>query len=370
MASKKILVISKGFYPETGGLEKYSEKVTEAYRDLGYEVTVLTACSKKLRSFAYKNANVLNVGIGSQYWVFFKMFFKLLQLRLFNKYYFVHATSWKVAIPAIIVGYVGKVYISVHGAEIFRYQGVMSKVMVKVFSLSSGIAVVSKPILEKARQIYPSVFQGNVKVIWNGISFPSESEVTTFDQKKPNMVFCMCRLVQRKNLVRAIQAISKVNDEGVSCEFYIAGAGEDEPRVSEQIKACKASSYIKYLGRITDEHALHLYKESLVFLHPQITTSLGKDIEGFGISIADAMSFGCVPVVGAEGGPADFIVDGLNGLIVDGMNVDEIASALKKLLNDKCLSKEMSISAQKFSVDNLTWNAHVNEFLSLVNCRG
>ena len=137
---------------------------------------------------------------------------------------------------------------------------------------------VSRPILEKARKAYPATFNNNVRVIWNGISFPEESEKMKLNQKSQNIVFCMCRLVERKNLVRAIQAIAKVNNDGISCEFYIAGSGEEAEKVLQEILACDAADYITYLGRISDEEAVEFYQKSAIFLHPQVVASEGKDL--------------------------------------------------------------------------------------------
>ena len=89
-------------------------------------------------------------------------------------------------------------------------------------------------------------------------------------------------------------------------------------------------------------------------------------MEGFGITIADAMSFACVPIAGASGGPLDFIRHEETGYLVDGLDQGAIESALRALHDHPGMRENMSLAARNFAIDKLTWNQHVENILQRI----
>ena len=60
-----------------------------------------------------------------------------------------------------------------------------------------------------------------------------------------------------------------------------------------------------------------------------------KSVEGFGISFIEAAQYGIPSIGGKDGGASDAIIHEKTGLICDGNNLDEIYSAINKLLENK-----------------------------------
>ncbi len=65
-----------------------------------------------------------------------------------------------------------------------------------------------------------------------------------------------------------------------------------------------------------------------LFAHP-------SHADGFGLSILEAMAHGLPVVAWREGGPAELVVDGETGLLVEPMDIDGLTGALDRLLADQ-----------------------------------
>lgn len=359
----KILYFAKAFPPETGGVETYSEQVAFAYARAGHEVVVITAHPGMPGAEMRGEVLVHNVGQGAQPLVFSRMLRKLWTLNL-GDFDFIHSTTWRVAMPPLALSPKIPLVITVHGREVFVVPKPLRPALSHVMKRAHLIPVVSQPILDKFQESL-SFPLTNAFTNWNGISFESESRKLP---SKPDelILFCMCRLVERKNVAGAVKAVARLVRAGHRLTFRIAGNGPEKEALASLIREEGMSGHIELLGRISDEAAIGHYRESQIFLHPQIAALGGGDMEGFGLSIADAMAFGSVPVAGASGGPSDFIRPGETGYLVNGEDVTEIEAALLRLIGDRGHLESLSRSAWEFAHARLTWDAHAAAILQRI----
>lgn len=97
---------------------------------------------------------------------------------------------------------------------------------------------------------------------------------------------------------RVIQALPRVVRAFPQVEYLIAGDGDDRPRLEALVHSLQLSERVRFLGQVTRERLLGLYRSSGLFVMP----STG---EGFGIVFLEALACGC-PVLGlGEDGSAD-----------------------------------------------------------------
>lgn len=361
-----ILVIAKAFPPETGGLETYSERVALAYAREGHEVTVVTAHPGLIGPERRGDISVLNVGQGAQPVVFARMARALLSMRR-RRFDFVHATSWRVALPAILLRRSLPLVITVHGREVFVVPAPLRPIMLRVIRRADLVPTVSQAVLDKFQESL-SFPLDKAFPNWNGISFEAEC-LQPHDKPDGFTISCLCRMVERKNVAGAIRAVAALIREGHDIRFRVAGSGPELDRLRALVAEERMSDRIEILGRIPDEAIVPLYRESHVFLHPQIAARDGQDMEGFGLTIADAMSFGTVPVAGASGGPLDFITTDETGFLVDGTDQGAIVDALRRLVEDRGDLARIGRNAQSFACSRMTWGAHVGAILSRLATR-
>ena len=137
----------------------------------------------------------------------------------------------------------------------------------------------------------------------------------------------------RKNLIRLIKAFSKLQAQGQALCLVIAGKpGWMDDEIMAAPKKFGVEKRVKFLGYVSDQDLAGLYQKALCFILPSLC-------EGFGLPVLEAMRYGC-PVIAAKAGALPEVV-GKAGLLVDPYNVDEIAKAMKLMMENKELREDM-----------------------------
>jgi phosphatidylinositol alpha-1,6-mannosyltransferase len=96
-----------------------------------------------------------------------------------------------------------------------------------------------------------------------------------------------------------------------------------------------------------------------------LTRETALDVEGFGISFAEAAACG-VPVVAARsGGIPDAVVDGDTGLLVDPLDESEIDAAARGLLGNAALARRLGAAGRERVVAYLNWTRVVKEMRTI-----
>ncbi len=141
-------------------------------------------------------------------------------------------------------------------------------------------------------------------------------------------------LEPRKNYRRLLSAYDLLRAEGeVSHQLVIAGeVGWLYEQIFEQAKALGSSADVRFLGFVDDEDLPGLYQLSDLFVFPSL-------YEGFGLPPLEAMACG-VPVVASDR-PCLPEVLGSGALMVDGENVEELADAMGRVLEDNDLRRDL-----------------------------
>jgi glycosyltransferase involved in cell wall biosynthesis len=79
-------------------------------------------------------------------------------------------------------------------------------------------------------------------------------------------ILTVARLGQEKGILRGIEVIAKLNDQGYSISWYIVGEGEQRKLIDEEIIRRRASNYISVLGN--KENPYRYMKNADIFFLP------------------------------------------------------------------------------------------------------
>jgi glycosyltransferase involved in cell wall biosynthesis len=130
-----------------------------------------------------------------------------------------------------------------------------------------------------------------------------------------------------------------------------------------------------YRGRLTDLIDRLGIGEQVVLAGPQSNVPAWMNAvdvvvhasrnEPFGIVLIEAMALGKPLVAGAEGGPAEVIAHGVNGLLVPYGDVPALAACLVRLLNDRGFAKRLGEAARERARD-FSIERHVEALQSAV----
>ena len=148
------------------------------------------------------------------------------------------------------------------------------------------------------------------------------------------------RVTQIKRPDRFLDVVSEIKKRGVNLDFFIAGDGELLETCRERIK--QDDLPITVLGWQSDIEGV---------LSSADMVALTSDNEGTPLSLIQA-GMARLPVVTTNvGSVPEVVLNGVTG-IVTGLDVQEIADALEKLVNDKALRAKLGTAAQEFTSSN------------------
>lgn len=135
---------------------------------------------------------------------------------------------------------------------------------------------------------------------------------------------CAARLVEGKGHDVLVAAAARIVRENPNTRCLLAGDGELEPALREQIGREGMEEHIHLLGRITDMP---------VFYNALDVLCLPTHREGFGVALAEAMACG-TPVVTTDVPPLDEVVlEGKTGLLKPMDDVDAFTAGLRELMD-------------------------------------
>jgi phosphatidylinositol alpha-1,6-mannosyltransferase len=88
------------------------------------------------------------------------------------------------------------------------------------------------------------------------------------------------------------------------------------------------------------------------------------EVEGLGIVYLEASSSGLPVLAGDSGGAPDAVVQGVTGLVVDGLDIAQVADCVIKLLSSD--RKAMGQAGRDFVVNNWDWSIWAKRFKDLL----
>lgn len=164
----------------------------------------------------------------------------------------------------------------------------------------------------------------NKEILMTGVPIPRNIEALS--RREPGELLFIGTIEPRKGLHFLIEALGKVKED---YHFSIAGNYSKQKeyynRLLARAKELGISKKIDFLGRITDEQKEELLQKAYAFVFP-------TQDEGYGIVMIEAMGHG-VPVVAFNNTSIPYIVeDNQNGLLVNNLNVDDLAEKISYVL--------------------------------------
>jgi len=356
-AADTIWTISRVYPPDEGGVQTYARSIAETYAATGLRTTMFTKSSAGPRRLAEGRLTIIDVGSHARLGVCARLAEAMARRRLAGERpALIHACTWRAAIPAL--PFAPRLVVTVHGREIGRPRGAAFRLMAWVLRRAERIIAVSETtralLLSRLPDLAPRCI-----VAWNGVALPAPGPAPMFERgETPAEILTLCRLVPRKNIVTAVRAAAMLAADGHHFAYWIAGRGVEDQAIRRAIAEGGVRGRVAMLGYVEPRRLDALYRSADIFLHPQLSLEGGSEVEGFGISVADAMAHGLVCIVGAEGGPAELIRHGVTGFVVDGRSPEAIHAILRELVADPTLRARIGGEARRWVEANLSWRRH------------
>jgi len=357
MKKKKILHISKFYYPTVGGIEEIAYNCVNALRDrfeqkvicFNEENESVIECIEGVEIYRYNCIGcIASQSISLSIIGGIKRMFKEWQ----PDYILLHYPNPYVSHFVLHNMIRGKLIV-------YWHSDIIKQKMLKLFFVRQN-----KVLIRKAYKIIatsPNYIDGSTwlklagdkcVVIPNCINdrkllIPDKisEKISQIRSENENKIICISvgRHVEYKGFELLIKASKELDNRFI---FYIAGQG---PLTDKLKMLAKDDGKIQFLGKINNELLCSYLAAADIFCFPSITKN-----EAFGVALAEGMYYGKPSVTfNIVGSGVNYVsVNRLTGIECENQNYIEYAEALRVLADNELLRKEYGMQAYK-RVQNL-----------------
>jgi glycosyltransferase involved in cell wall biosynthesis len=188
-----------------------------------------------------------------------------------------------------------------------------------------------------------------VDLIPFGATTPVPDEIPALPPFPPLRLLFVGRLVERKGLRYLLDAMARVRAD-TPVRLDIVGQGPERPSLEAQARELGLDDRVRFHGFVSDEELVERYVESHVFVLPAAYDRKG-DVEGLGVVLIEALSYGRAAIGSRAGGITDIIRHDETGLLVPPGDPEALAAAIRTLAADP----------DRISALGRTGRAHVQE---------
>jgi len=214
-----------------------------------------------------------------------------------------------------------------------------------------GFVTHTRLIYEKLRRFLPHRWD-RIFYLPYGVAIPSERRAAA---NGPIRLLFVARLVQDKGICELPAIDEALLARDVQARWTIVGSGPDGDRV----KAEWQNPRVRWTGVLSNVDVLSLYSEHDVLVLP-------TRMEGFPVSMLEAMAAGVVPVVtDLPGGIQQAVQHAVTGYLHRFWDVDGFAESIARLDNDRARLETMSVAAHQLVRDEFDIRKRVTAYQDL-----
>jgi glycosyltransferase involved in cell wall biosynthesis len=153
---------------------------------------------------------------------------------------------------------------------------------------------------------------------------------------------------ERKNIISVLKAFTKVSEKRSELKFVVSGVSDpsNSGPVMESIEKFNHPEKLIFLGPVDDDCRRALYSGAKAFVFPSL-------YEGFGFPVLEAFACGC-PVITSNSSSLPEVA-GDAAILVDPLDVEEIAAQIERVLSDESLSETLKSKGIKRAAE-FTWD--------------
>jgi spore coat protein SA len=246
---------------------------------------------------------------------------------------------------------------------------------------AESIIFCSNYFAEQASRAWPQ-YAGRCRTVYNGVTL-SEFEGASVERANPKRLLFCGRVSPDKGVHVLVEAFAQVLAKHPTAELKIVGPFATLPKSFclsmaqekivqdlerfygrpyvdqlRELMTPQTARQIEIMGAISRPELINQFKTAGVLVLPSIYP------EGFGIPIIEAGASFTPAVCARRGGMPEVVDDGKTGLLVEAGDVNALAAALNRLLDDESLRQSMGKAAHERVVQNFTWDRIADSLLA------
>jgi glycosyltransferase involved in cell wall biosynthesis len=218
----------------------------------------------------------------------------------------------------------------------------------RVLEEAKVIITTSESYVEESHHL--DRYREKIRVIPNGIHpgefqttlTPGECRIQLGLPEDRVIILFFGNLVPYKGPEVLLKAFKRVCEDYDDLLLLYVGRGPLQSELEELSQELKVE--VEFAGYVTDEDKARYYQAADIFSLPSVNLA-----EAFGIVNLEAMASGLPIVASRLGGIPDIVREGLNGLLFEPGNVEELARALRYLVENQEERERMGRAGRKMA---------------------
>ena len=173
----------------------------------------------------------------------------------------------------------------------------------------------------------------------------------------------VANLVAHKGIDTGIRALAELRAAHPDLGYAIVGSGSERAALGRLAESLGVEDRVRFLTGVPDDDLPALYNTASVYLG--VSRSEPRTVEGFGISLVEALACG-VPVIGGRsGGIPDTVREGETGLLVDPTDHRAVAAAIDRLLRDPGLAQAFGRAGRSLAEGHFNWDRVTRDMIRI-----
>jgi glycosyltransferase involved in cell wall biosynthesis len=163
------------------------------------------------------------------------------------------------------------------------------------------------------------------------------------------------RLVERKGVHVLLDALALLPEEP-PIRLEVVGDGPEREALEHRARSLGVAERVRFHGFVRREELERQLAGCDALVLPAVVDAKG-DVEGLGVVLLEAMSFGKPVIASAAGGITDIVRPSENGLLVPPGDAKSLAAAVECLARDPALVRRLGAAARRDVEANFSWDS-------------
>ncbi len=250
-----------------------------------------------------------------------------------------------------------------HGSDLLRVQRIPGGRAVLRWTLSQADRLIANSMATQLQMERLGQDPTRIRVIHPSVNtqrfhpqIDSSAIVARHHLQRKSVILTVARLVERKGIDMVIRAMPRVLEAIPDAVYLVIGTGPYRGKLERLARESGLEGRVVFVGHVPDEELPCYYSACDLFVLLSRTLTDKGEIEGFGIVFLEAGACGKPVIAGRGGGTSEAVEDGVTGLLVDPLDVNEIAQAIVEVLQDEELARRLGENGRKRAAKQPDWD--------------
>lgn len=183
---------------------------------------------------------------------------------------------------------------------------------------------------------------GRIEIVHCGVDL---RELPLAERTRAERLLCVGRLVETKGQADLLHAFAAVSGDHPELSLDLVGEGPDLEALRALVRTLGLDGRVRFRGVLPSDQVRAEMAACDVFVLAARPHPSGR-MDGIPVALMEAMATGAPTVSTRLSGIPELVVDGVTGLLVEPGSPDELADALRRLVEDGALRARLAAAAR------------------------